>query len=268
MSRLRHAVAWRAERARGQVAAARVAGERRLGSLWPPGPPGPPTSRILCYHSVGTPHWGTNDVTPARFAGHLERLLDAGCRIVPASELAAGDVPDGPRVALTFDDGARSLLDQVAPVLRDLGVPWTAFVVTGWADGGHRYGHDLVLDWHEIEALAAAGATIASHSVDHPNFAGLAEGEVGEQLVASRAAIRARLGIDTREFAIPVGRARDWPAGAQRAARDAGYDTVYAATEDRRPPGTVPRTFITRFDDPRVFRTALAGGFDRWEEWL
>jgi hypothetical protein len=37
---------------------------------------------------------------------------------------------------------------------------------------------------------------------------------------------------------------------------------------ERRPPGTVPRTFITRFDNDRLFRAALGGAFDRWEEWM
>ncbi len=52
------------------------------------------------------------------------------------------------------------------------------------------------------------------------------------------------------------------------AARAAGYTAVFAQSEERRPPGTVPRTFITRFDGDRIFRGALGGAFDRWEEWL
>jgi hypothetical protein len=30
----------------------------------------------------------------------------------------------------------------------------------------------------------------------------------------------------------------------------------------------VPRTFITQFDDRRLFRAALEGAFDAWEEWV
>jgi hypothetical protein len=46
-----------------------------------------------------------------------------------------------------------------------------------------------------------------------------------------------------------------------------GYTTVYAQAVDTRPAGTVPRTFITRIDRPKVFRAALAGAYDGWEEW-
>jgi hypothetical protein len=34
-----------------------------------------------------------------------------------------------------------------------------------------------------------------------------------------------------------------------------------------RPTGAAPRTFITRIDIPLLFRAALAGAYDNWEEW-
>jgi hypothetical protein len=36
---------------------------------------------------------------------------------------------------------------------------------------------------------------------------------------------------------------------------------------DTRPDGTVLDTFITRVDRPKIFRAALAGAYDGWEEW-
>ena len=44
--------------------------------------------RILCYHSVGTPQWGVNDVSPTQFRRHLELALAAGYRFVRAEEIA------------------------------------------------------------------------------------------------------------------------------------------------------------------------------------
>jgi peptidoglycan/xylan/chitin deacetylase (PgdA/CDA1 family) len=126
----------------------------------------------------------------------------------------------------------------------------------------------MLLDWREIERLAADGATIGSHSVTHATIGSLPEGQMRHELEASREAIRNRIGIDTKEFAIPVGRARDWSAAAGAAAKEAGYELVYAATHDRRPAGTAPRTFITGLDGDSLFRAALRGRFDRWEEWV
>jgi hypothetical protein len=76
-----------------------------------------------------------------------------------------------------------------------------------------------------------------------------------------------RLGISPNTFAIPYGQSKNWPAQAQQAAMEAGYDIVYAQAEETRPAGTIPRTFVTRFDSNRVFRALLRGAYDPWEEW-
>src|SRR5207302_10759313 len=102
--------------------------------------------RILCYHSVGTPQWGVNDVTPARFRRHLEVALSAGFRFVPVDRIAGGGGrPD--ELAITFDDGLLSVLRNAAPVLADLDIPWTLFVVTDWVRGRHPFGSGLLTGW-------------------------------------------------------------------------------------------------------------------------
>jgi hypothetical protein len=80
--------------------------------------------------------------------------------------------------------------------------------------------------------------------------------------------IRARTGITPDAFAIPLGQSRDWPAGFGTIAEELGYKFVYAQSAAKRPAGTVARTFITRWDSSRVFRAALGGAFDNWEEWV
>lgn len=250
---------------RSRVAALRMRCERyALGYL---GERQPPRSRILCYHSVGTPAWGVNDVSPARFRLHLETALKAGYRFVPA-DLIAAEAGDEPRLAITFDDGLRSVAVNAAPILKELGIPWSLFVVTDWADGNHPFEPEAMLGWDEIEALAAAGVTIGSHSVTHPNFARLDEARVEQELYESRLTMASRIGITPAAFAIPLGQSNNWTSFADQAARRAGYLHVYAQSEALRHPNTVPRTFVTRFDDGRIFRAALAGAFDRWEEWV
>src|SRR5206468_1890552 len=107
-----------------------------------------------------------NDVSPRDFERHLQLAIDDGWTFATPAQVLAE--PDKPQLALTFDDGVTSVLTNAAPVLRHHGVPATAFVVTGWADGGHQDGYAHVLDWSGVAALQAAGFTVASHSVTHP----------------------------------------------------------------------------------------------------
>src|SRR5262245_9454674 len=78
--------------------------------------------RILCYHSVGQPVWGVNDVSPEQFRRQIELALREGFRFVPASQI--GRTGGGPRdLAITFDDGLKSTLTTAAPILAEYGVP-------------------------------------------------------------------------------------------------------------------------------------------------
>jgi len=221
--------------------------------------------RILAYHSIGTQSWGVNDVRPADFEKHLQLAIDDGWSFTTPDRVLAE--PSRRQLAITFDDGATSVLDNAVPVLRHHGVPSTMFVVSGWADGGHSAGYEHVLDWAGLQRLEAAGVTLASHSASHPDFGRLDAGAAERELVDSRERLETMLGHPVDEFAIPFGQSANWtPEAGEIAAKV--YGTVYAQAVDTRPENTVPRTFITQIDRPVIFRAALNGAFDGWEEWF
>lgn len=223
--------------------------------------------RILAYHSVGQPMWGVNDVSPRQFRRHLELALQRGYRFVPAAEIAR--TGGGPRdLAVTFDDGARSVMSNAAPILRDLGVPYTVFPVVDWTDGKVEHFAGQVMNWDELGELAAAGAEIGSHSVSHCDFGWISPELYDHELGNSRRILAARLGRAPESFAIPLGQARHWTPAAGEAARRAGYTIVYSQSEQTRPPGTTARTFVTQFDADFIFRVLLQGVFDQWDEWF
>jgi peptidoglycan/xylan/chitin deacetylase (PgdA/CDA1 family) len=224
-----------------------------------------PRPRILCYHGVGTVTWGVNDVSAERFRQQLELALSDGYRFVRAED--AVQQRSVKTLAVTFDDGLASVARTAAPILRELAIPFTVFVVTDWASGKHTFGDDTIMSWHELERLASAGATIGSHSISHPNFKRLSAAETSRQLDGSREAIAAHLRITPTAFAIPFGRSSDWTAVALELASAAGYTTIFAQSENACPSGTIPRTFVARGDHRSVFRAALEGALDDWEEW-
>lgn len=171
-------------------------------------------------------------------------------------------------LAITFDDGWTSVLSEAAPILRDYGIPWLLFVVTSWSDHQSAWSKEFILPWRDIDRLMAQGAQIGSHSVTHPDFASIGQAQMIDELDGSREIIRQRLGFAPTAFAIPYGQSMNWTAAADEIAREAGYETVYAQAEETRPSGTVPRTFVTRFDSDRIFDALLRGAYDRWEEWV
>jgi peptidoglycan/xylan/chitin deacetylase (PgdA/CDA1 family) len=251
---------------RPQVAAARMCCERHFLAAfgqsrrrW--------VGRILCYHSIGQSEWGVNDVTPQRFRRHIEVALNAGFRFVPASVIASGQ--SGPKdLAITFDDGLRSVFTAAAPILKDYGLPWTFFPVTEWTEQRHAFGDDFIMSWRDIECLLADGAELGSHSATHPDFGLIEQAQIVDELGESRDMIHKRLGFAPATFAIPLGQSMNWTPAAAAAARAVGYDIIYAQAEETRAAGTVARTFVTQFDDDRIFKALLRGAYDHWEEWV
>ena len=222
--------------------------------------------RILCYHSVGTPEWGVNDVTPRRYRRQLQLALSLGFRFVSAERVASGEAVSN-ELAVTFDDALLSVFQNGAPVMAELGIPWTLFVVTDWAKGRHPFRRGLLMGWKEIRELARAGVSVGSHSMTHPNFGQIAPERARAELFGSSQVLADRLGTAPDAFAIPFGQSGDWSREMMLIARSAGYRQIYAQAAATRPAGTVGRTFITRFDSDRLFVAALRGAYDAWEEW-
>jgi len=221
------------------------------------------SAKVLCYHSVGTEEWGVNDVPVALFKRQLELALSLGYRFVPAEAVAAGH-GEQRDLAVTFDDGLMSVFQNAAPILADLGIPWSLFVVCDWA-GRDCQQPRLFMGWDEISQVASAGVSIGSHSMTHPDFGRLSEADARAELADSRRVIREH-GLEVDSFAIPFGQSGNWDHGLSELARSVGYRTIYAQAVETRAGGTVPRTFVSRFDEERVFKAVLEGVFDHWEE--
>lgn len=221
----------------------------------------------MCYHGVGTRAWGVNDLHPNRFRAQLERALERGWSFVPARKVA-DDTSTERRLAVTFDDGLMSVARYAAPILRDLQIPYTVFVVTSWAEGTAPWRPRDVMGWRELHELVESGGELASHSHTHRDFATLSAAEIAAEFEASFHLLDKRLGIRTDEFAIPFGQRANWSDTAEWTRKRSPYSYIYAQSDDKRPKGTIARTFVSRYDTAQVFERALHGAFAMWEEWV
>lgn len=101
---------------------------------------------ILCYHTAGDepiPAGPGNVIPSDRFRRQLELVRTSGRPVVPLSAIAGGEAPPG-AVALTFDDGYRSCLEVVAPILEDFRFTATFFICPGFVDRRDAKWDDLL----------------------------------------------------------------------------------------------------------------------------
>lgn len=144
----------------------------------------------------------------------LQKLLDAleHCDI-PIFDLDTLLRPDTPRgVALTFDDGMRTVFTEALPILRRHSAPAHLFLTTSVVGATNRWpgqpaGAPLfeMLQWPEIETLQEAGVRVEAHTVRHPDLCRLSDAALRDECESADETIASRLGVRPRYFAYPYG---------------------------------------------------------------
>jgi len=182
------------------------------------------------------------------FEAHLRWLHENGYETLSAQDVA--DIMHGRReapekgVAITFDDGERSILDHGLPLLEKYDMKATLFVVTDHV--GEKWKNLEMLNWAELAELQASGrVSIESHTHDMhfkvktknsgmepvhrywapEHLAEEPEERVAADLTASRNALRENLGIESGALAWPYGFANP---RLDRIAREAGFEATFS----------------------------------------
>ncbi len=164
---------------------------------------------ILTFHSID------DSGSVVSFDGRLlDELLDQlRKKDIPVrglDELLADDRHDG--VALTFDDGIRSVHDTALPILQKHQAPAHLFLTAGLVGRNAKWPYQPagpvrfeMLDWSQVEALHAAGIRIENHTCNHPDMRKLSPGQMAEECDRADEIIVSRLGRKPRYFAYPFG---------------------------------------------------------------
>jgi len=125
---------------------------------------------VLMYHHVDSSTPAVTSISPTVFREQMAFLEREDVHVMPLFDLLAalaeGEAVPDRSIAITFDDGYRSVLTEALPVLEARAWPFTVFVNTEAIDAG--YGG--YLSWDELRLLGRQGATIGNHSVTHTHL--------------------------------------------------------------------------------------------------
>jgi peptidoglycan/xylan/chitin deacetylase (PgdA/CDA1 family) len=219
---------------------------------------------VLCYHAVSDDWPATLAVTTERLEQQLALLARRGYRGMTFTDAVTRPAP-GKVLAVTFDDGYRSVFERAFPVLERLGLPGTVFVPTGligaegpmawpgidhWLDSA--YEDELTpMSWDELGQLADVGWEVGSHTCTHRRLTSLDQPALESELRDSRRECEKRMGSRCRSLSYPYGIVD--PRVAEET-RKAGYEAA----------ATLPHG---GFDRPRPLCWPRIGVYDLDREW-
>jgi peptidoglycan/xylan/chitin deacetylase (PgdA/CDA1 family) len=193
---------------------------------------------VLVYHQIGPAARGRLVMPVANFEQQMLHLKAEGYRVIPLEELveftALGRQLPRRAVVLTFDDGYKSFVEFVRPILKELGFHATLFIYTDYVGAG-----PTALDWDDLKSLAQEGFTIGAHSKTHGDLK-RRPGESGEawsrrlevELAQPLQLFRARLGLTPRMLAYPYG---SYDAELADKVRDYGYRAAFTVRREGSP---------------------------------
>jgi peptidoglycan/xylan/chitin deacetylase (PgdA/CDA1 family) len=227
---------------------------------------------VLCYHRIGGPlELGVTRVGRSVFARQMTALARSGWRALSLSEFACTTHDVRRAFLLTFDDGYESLAQHAYPVLADLGLTATTFLITDYVgqtntwDVRYTWKRLPHLSWAQIEQWRGRGFDFASHTATHRRLTWIPDIELMAELRRSRETLHARLGADAaRAIAYPFGAVN---GRVVERARDAGYELGFGGVRGGENVLNQPRIPVYCWDAARVpfgLRTGPLGTLGRF----
>jgi len=232
--------------------------------------PSPRDLIILCYHAVSEAWPAALSVTPSSFEAQIELLASRGFAAKTFSEAIATQEP-GKVVAITFDDGYRSVIELARPILDRFGMPATVFIPTAfipagrplawqgtdqWLSGQHE--DELApLSGEQIGSLLEAGWEIGSHTRTHHHLPALSDEQLRTELRESRRECSELIGRECRSIAFPYG---DFDDRVLRETAAAGYSAAATLPGRFAQPAPIahPRVGVYHADSSRSFRLKVS----------
>jgi peptidoglycan/xylan/chitin deacetylase (PgdA/CDA1 family) len=226
---------------------------------------------VIVYHAIdrvprSTPGWN-GFVRPERFAAQMEYLAEHR-RVVDLDALFEPDTGGPPRVAITFDDAYRSVIEHALPVLRELGFPAAVFVPTKWIGArrgwnGHPHTALDLMSAEELAQLEESGVAVESHGHAHIDYARSEPAVVAADVRTSVERLAELLGRPPRYLAYPYGRATE--AAAAEAAR-LGLRAGFALDRPQEISGdfALKRIFVVPSDARPLFALKTTGRYIGW----
>ncbi len=187
---------------------------------------------VFIYHHFGDDRYPTTNVDIEKFSKQMSYLHENGYKVVALAELVAQlkskKSIEPKTVAITIDDGYRTIYTNAWPILKKYNYPFTVFLYAEGIEKGYRN----YLTWEQVKEMHNAGVDFQDHSYSHHRLAdwpkGMSEKEyrqwIHTDLARGVAVLKEKLGKNPAFFALPYG---EYNRLVMEEARAIGYEAIF-----------------------------------------
>lgn len=185
---------------------------------------------VIFYH-------GVKKINVRQFKKQMMYLANH-CKVVRPSEInTVGDDHKHMTVAITFDDGFMSVMENAVPVLQEYGLPAGIFVPVGNLNQKPNWElpekssdkNEVVMTKDHLRKLDNEGVEIFSHTVTHPRLSEIEDDRLQIEIKESKRILEEILGHDVIAISYPYGAHN---AEVCNASREAGYKYGFTIVPD------------------------------------
>lgn len=164
---------------------------------------------ILMYHHIADVVGGNTLFVPAsEFKMEMMALKKAGYYTLSPDEalrvLTANEKPADKIVWVTFDDGYKNAQQAAAPILSELGMKGSFFIITGMVGNEDKMTQESLLEMKKNPLIS-----LESHTVSHIDLQYATPNEASRQLTESKTYLDQLLHQNTSVICYPSGRYND-----------------------------------------------------------
>lgn len=220
------------------------------------------------YHRVNDNLQPNDLVVPvAKFREQMS-YLKKNCEVIGIERLLSEERKKQ-KVVITFDDGYRDNYLNAYPILKELGLPGTIFLITGMINTDKkrpRY-QDMpapdMLSWDEVYEMSHNGISLGAHTITHPHLSKLAYEDQKKEIWGSIRTLvptGPEVSVSQLLFCYPYG---DYNSDTLRILKELGVKLAFTIkpgiNSEKVNPLELRRTEINGIDSLFDFKKKLAG---------
>ena len=193
---------------------------------------------VLYYHSVDPSEANEVIISPNKLREELTFIKESGYTTLTMSELNNYILNNTPipekSIVITFDDGYADNYANAFPILKELDMKATIFVISNFTDNDGYY-----MTSQQLKEMSDYGIDIQSHTASHSHLNQLSYEEQLNELKTSKEKLESITGKSVISIAYPFG---DYDDNSVKASKDAGYSLSF----------TTNRGLSDREDNPLI----------------